>query len=118
MKAHLTNSNYIGHANPLFYIFKSRKCPQQHNELIDIDNDLLDIVKNATFRKVYNNIHGQLNKDIKPIRKPSNVFLRTKLEIYMKLAEKTITNCLTRTSLKHIERLIIPTVTLTTKQKL
>ena len=37
-KAHLIDSNYAGHANPLLHIFKSRKCPPQHKELIDFEN--------------------------------------------------------------------------------
>ena len=36
-KAHLTDSNYIGHTNHLLHIFKSRKCPPQHKELIDFE---------------------------------------------------------------------------------
>ena len=37
-KADLIDSNYAGHANALLHIFKSRKCPSQHNELIDFAN--------------------------------------------------------------------------------
>ena len=74
-KAHLTYSNYIGHTNLLFHIFKSRKCPLQHKELIDFENGLLELVKNVTFIKVYNNFHDQPNKDIKSIRKSNNVFI-------------------------------------------
>ena len=97
-KAHLTDRNYIGNANRLFHIFKNRKCLPQHKELIDFENDLLELVKNVTFRKVYNNFHDQLNKDIKSIRKWNNVFIfAEKHEIYMKLAKKTTTNCLLRT---------------------
>ena len=90
-KAHLTESNYMGHANPLLQILKSRKCPPQHEELINFEDGLLELVKNVTFRKVYNNFHDQLNKDIKSIMKSSNV------KIYNKLAKKTTTNCLPRT---------------------
>ena len=46
-KAHLTDSNYVGHANLLFHIFKSRKCPLQHKGLIDFENGLLELVKNG-----------------------------------------------------------------------
>ena len=73
--AHLTDSNYIGHANPLFYMFKSRKCPPQKNELIYFENDLLELVKNATFRKIYNIFHDQLNKDINSIRQSNIIFI-------------------------------------------
>ena len=99
-KAHLTNSSYIGHANPLFYIFKSRKCPPQHKELKDFENGLLELVKNVTFRKVCNNFRDQLNKDIKSIRKSNNVFIfadktrnlyETSKESYNKLLTENIT---------------------------
>ena len=43
-KAHLTDSNYIGYANPLFYLFRGRKCPLQHKILLDFKNDLLELV--------------------------------------------------------------------------
>ena len=46
-KGHLTDSSYAGHANPLFYIFKSRKCPLQHKRLKDFENGLLELVKNG-----------------------------------------------------------------------
>ena len=74
-EAHLTDSNYVGHANPLFHISKSRKCPPQHKVLIDFKNGLLELVKNVTSRKVHNNFHDQLNKDIKSIRKSNNAFI-------------------------------------------
>ena len=74
-KAHLTDNNYKGHTNSLFHIFKSRKCPPRHKELINFENGLLELVKNVTFSKVYNNFHDQLKKDVKSIRKSNNVFI-------------------------------------------
>ena len=41
---------------------------------MDFENGLLESVKNVTLRKVYNNFHDQLNKDIKSKRKSNNVF--------------------------------------------
>ena len=66
-KAQLTDNNYAGYANPLFHKFESKKCPPQHKQLIDFENGLLELVKNVTFRKVYNNFHDQLDKDIKSV---------------------------------------------------
>ena len=68
MKAHMTDNNYIGNVSRLFHIFKTRKCPLQNKELTDFENDLSELVKNVTFRKVYNNFHDLLNKDIKPMK--------------------------------------------------
>ena len=49
----------------LYFTYSKAENVLSNKKLIDFENDLLDIVKNATFRKVYNNFHGQLNKGIK-----------------------------------------------------
>ena len=40
-KAHMFESSGKGQPNPLHYVFKSRKCPPHHNDLIAFENDLL-----------------------------------------------------------------------------
>ena len=108
-KAHLIDGNQLGYANPLFHIFKSRKCPPQHKELLDFENGLLELVKNVTFRNVYDNFHDQLNKDIKSIRKSNNVFIfahktgnlyETNEENYNKLLHENISKTYRKTANK------------------
>ena len=38
-KAHLFQSSGKRQSNPLHYVFKSRKCPRQHKDLIAFEND-------------------------------------------------------------------------------
>ena len=61
LKAHLMDYNYGEHANLLFYIIRSRKCPPQHNQLIDFENDSLELVRNITFRKACKNFSDQVS---------------------------------------------------------
>ena len=100
-KAHLTDSNYIGHTNPLFHIFKSRKCPPQHKELVDFENGLLELIKNVTSRKVYN---IDINNIVltKSIRKSDNVFIfadktRNLYETSKENCNKLLTENITKT---------------------
>ena len=73
------------------------------------ENGLLESVKNVTLRKVYNNFHDQLNKDIKSKRKSNNVFnfadkarnlYGTNKENYKKLLTKNITKTYRKTTNK------------------
>ena len=41
-KAHLYENSGLNTSNSLNYIFKSRKCPPQHKDLMQIENDLLE----------------------------------------------------------------------------
>ena len=43
-KAHLHENSGFNTSNPLNYIFKSRKCPPQHKDLIQFENDLLELL--------------------------------------------------------------------------
>ena len=74
-KAHMFESSGKGQPNPLHYVFKSRKCPPHHNDLIAFVNDLLKWIKNVTFRKVRNKFQDGLKKDIKSIKKCNNIYI-------------------------------------------
>ena len=55
--------------------FRSRNCPKQHPDLIDFENDLLNMVKNVTFRTVHNDFQDKLKKDISNIKNSKNAFI-------------------------------------------
>ena len=42
-KVHLYENSGFNTSNPLNYIFKSRKCPSHHKDLIQTENDLLEL---------------------------------------------------------------------------
>ena len=74
-KAHLYENSGLNTSNPLNYIFQSRKCPPQHNDLIQFENDLLELIKRVKFKKVKNKFLDQLHKDILSIKKSEKVFI-------------------------------------------
>ena len=53
-KAHLYESNSYESTNPLHRIFKTRNCPPQHKDLIQIENNITELIKSVTFRKLHN----------------------------------------------------------------
>ena len=88
--------------------------PPQHKELKDFENGLLELIKNVTFRKTYNNFYDQKDKSI---RKSNNVinFVDKTRNLYETGKEnyiKPLTENITKTK----ERLLIRSiVTLTRK---
>ena len=72
-KAHLYEKKGKNASNPLNYIFKSRKYPPQHEDLIQFENDLLELIKSVKFNKVKNKFSDQLHKDISSIKKSKDV---------------------------------------------
>ena len=50
-KAHLYENSGLNTSNPLNYIFKSRKCPPQHQDLMQFENDSLELIKSVKFKK-------------------------------------------------------------------
>ena len=74
-KAHLYENSGLNKSNPLSYIFKSRKYPPQHKDLMQFENDLLELIKSLKFKKVKNKFLDQLHKDITSIKKSKNVFI-------------------------------------------
>ena len=69
-------------SDPLNYILKSRKCPPQHKDLMQIENDLLELIKSVNFTNVKNKFLDQLQKHITSIKTSKNS--ETKLGIFMK----------------------------------
>ena len=74
-KVHLYENSGLNTSNPLNYIFKSRKCPPKHKNLMQFENDLLELIKSLKFKKVKNKFLDQLHKDITSIKKSKNVFI-------------------------------------------
>ena len=74
-KTHLHENSRFNTSNPLNYIFKSSKCPAQHKDLIQFENDLLELIKSVKFKKVKNQFLAQLHKDKSSIKKSKNVFI-------------------------------------------
>ena len=72
-KAHLYEKKGKNTSNPLNYIFKSRKYPPQHEDLIQFENDLLELIKSVKFNTVKNKFSDQLHKDISSIKKSKDV---------------------------------------------
>ena len=57
------------------YGFKSRKCPPQIKEMEAFENDLLDMTRNITFRKNYNEFQKLMNNDIKSVKSSKKAFI-------------------------------------------
>ena len=72
-KAHLYEKKGKNTSNPLNYIFKSRKYPPQHEDLIQFENDLLELIKSVKFNTVKNKFSDQLHKVISSIKKSKDV---------------------------------------------
>ena len=53
-KAHLYENIGLNTSNPLNYIFKSRKSPPQHKDLMQFENDWLELIKGIIFKKLKN----------------------------------------------------------------
>ena len=51
-KAHLYESSGLNTSNLLNYIYKSRKCPPQHKDLMQFENELLELRKTVKLKKV------------------------------------------------------------------
>ena len=74
-KARLYENSGLNASSPLNYIFKSRKCPPQHKDLMEFENDLLELIKSVKFKKVKNKFLDQLHKDISSFKKSKNVLI-------------------------------------------
>ena len=104
-KAHVYNERKPDKENetqtiPKTYALKSLNCPNQVKELIQLENDLLDIIKSLTFRKRRSHFQNRLKDDINTIHntdttltfadKPSNLY-KLKKEQYQKMLNDSIT---------------------------
>ena len=59
------------------YSFKSRNCPTQHPDLVNFENDLLNMIKNASLKPVRCKFQDKLRKDIHSIRESNKAFIST-----------------------------------------
>ena len=108
-KAHLFEGSGKGQSNPLHYVFRSRKCPPQHKDLIAFENDFLKLIKSVTFRKVRNKFQDDLRKDIISIKKSKNIYIfadktnnlyETDISGYNKLLTESISKTYRKTNNK------------------
>ena len=60
-KARLFENNDIRQSNPLHYIFKSRKPPPQHKDLMAFENDLVKIMQSVAVKYSYNDFQDKMN---------------------------------------------------------
>ena len=93
-KAHLYEDSRVNTPNPLNYIFKSRKFPPQHKDLIQFENDLLELIKSVKFKRVKNMFSYQLSQGISSIKKSKIVsYLQKKLGLFMKQIKAPTAKC-------------------------
>ena len=55
--------------------FKTRNCPPQHKDLIQFENDIIELIKSVTFRKLHNKFQNTLRNDLNSINKCRNMFI-------------------------------------------
>ena len=104
-KAHLFENSDLRHNNPLHYIFKSRKSPPQHKELIEFENDLVKLMQNLKFKHFSNDFQDHMKSDIESIKKSKNIYI---------FADKT--NNIYETDIKNYNKLIIDNISKTYKK--
>ena len=57
------------------YGFKTRKCPPQHKDLMEFEDDLQKMMSKVQFRKVNIDFQNRLKNDIRSIHSSKNVFV-------------------------------------------
>ena len=88
-KGHLYENSGLNTSNPSNYIFKSRKWPPEHKDLMQFENELLELVKGVKFKKVKNTACTKTNHLFRNLK--MLLLLQTKLGIFLKQI-KTV-NC-------------------------
>ena len=68
--------------------FKSFKCPAAVEEMAQFENDLLLLIKNVEFKKVYNDFQMRLRDDIKEIKASNKMFVSANKSRYFYKMEK------------------------------
>ena len=84
------------------YGFKTRKCPLQHKDLMEFEDDLEKMISNVQFRRVKNNFQNRLKNDIRSIQSSKKVFIftdktRNIYEMEKSNYEKLLTDNITKT---------------------
>ena len=57
------------------YCFKTRKCPPQHKDLMEFEDDLQKILSSMQFRRVNNDFENRLKNNIRLIHSPKKEFI-------------------------------------------
>ena len=57
--------------------FKTVKCPSLVKELVPLENDMMEMIKNLEFKRVHNEFQSILNNDIREIHRSSNLLIST-----------------------------------------
>ena len=57
------------------YGFKTHKCPPQHQDLANFENDLLEMIQHITFKPIHNQFQDRLRDDIKQINSSNKAFI-------------------------------------------
>ena len=57
------------------YCFKTRKCPPQHKDLMEFEDDLQKILSSMQFRRVNNDFENKLKNNIRLIHSPKKEFI-------------------------------------------
>ena len=57
------------------YGFKTKKCPPCPDELVDLENDIVKMIKNIEFRKVKCTFQKKLMSDIKKINESNDLLI-------------------------------------------
>ena len=67
------------------YGLKRRKCPLQHKDLMEFEDDLQKMISNVQFRRVKNDYQNRLKNDIRSIQSSKkHLFLQIKQGTFTK----------------------------------
>ena len=59
------------------YVFKTCKCPPQHKDVMEFEDDLQKMISKVQFRRVKNDFQNRLKNDIKSIQSSKKVYIFT-----------------------------------------
>ena len=94
------------------YGFETCKCPLQHKDLMEFEDDLQKKISNVQFRRVNNDFQNRLKNDIRSIQSSKKVLvLWIKQETFMKWKNDNMKNFCQITLQKHINNLTTTFVT-------
>lgn len=82
--------------------FKTHKCPPQHLDITNFENDLLEMIQNINFKTVHNEFQDRLRNDIKTITSSNKAFIpadktRNFYEMNKESHDKLFTESITKT---------------------
>ena len=74
-KALFLDRNEDNNSKRQYYGFKSRKCPPQVKDMENFEDELLEMARNVTFRKINNDFQNTMRNDIKTIKSSKKAFI-------------------------------------------